>query len=115
MACSEPQVEGKVRFPIITLEVTVMQLMEKRSSRNYYVSLDDEHLESDVALCWGESCMLSVHQHVNGVRGDNPVNKDAAEINNMLNRMHGQSGPRADIDVFMMEKVRGFVERRPMQ
>ena len=112
---AEPHVERKVVFPVIALEVAVMQLMEIRGSRNAGVSLDDERLEPDVTLCRGERGVLRIHQHVDRVRGHDPVNQNATEVKNMLNRVHGQAGPRPDVDVLVMEIVPGLVERRPMQ
>ena len=115
MACAEPQVEGKVRFPVIALEVAVMQLMEIRGGRNSYFSHYDERLKSDVPLSRCERGMLCIHNHMDWMRWYDPVKQDTAEINNMLNRVHRQSGPRTDVDVFVMEEVRSFVERWPMQ
>ena len=59
--------------------------------------------------------MLCVHEHVNGMRGDNPVNQDATVVKDMLNGVHGQARPRADIDIFVMQIMPSLVERRPMQ
>ena len=54
--------------------------------------------------------MLCVHEHVNGMRGDNPVNQDAAAVKDMLNGVHGQARPRADIDIFVMQIMPSLVE-----
>ena len=67
MTGSEPMVERKVLFTIITFEVAVMQLMEKRTCRNLFGSLDLERFEPYVTLCRGERCMLCIHQHMDRV------------------------------------------------
>ena len=58
--------------------------------------------------------MLCIHEHVNGMRGDNPVNEDAAVVKDMLDGGHGQARPRADIDIFVMQIMPSLVEGRPM-
>ena len=58
--------------------------------------------------------MLCIHEHVNGMRGDNPVNEDAAVVKDMLNGVHGQAGPRANIDILVMQIMPRLVEWRPM-
>ena len=58
--------------------------------------------------------MLCIHEHVNGMRGDNPVNEDAAVVKDMLDGVHGQTRPRADIDIFVMQIMPSLVEGRPM-
>ena len=103
MAGTEPQVQGKIGFPVIALEIAVMQLMEIGGCRNTRSPLDLQLLKSDVTLCRCKGGMLGVHQHMDRVRGYDPVNQDAAEVKNMLERVHGQSGPGTDIDVFVME------------
>ncbi len=115
MIGAKPHVERQVIFPIVALEVAVMQLVEIRSSWNTSVSLDGKRLEPNVPLCWGERGVMCVHQHVDWVRGHNPVNQDATEVEDVLNRVHGQSGPWSDVDIFVMEVVPSFVEQPPMQ
>ena len=62
-----------------------------------------------------EHVVLGVHQHVDGMRGHDPVNKHTAEDNKVLYRMHGNSGPGPNIDVFVMEVMHPLKERRPVQ
>ena len=59
--------------------------------------------------------MLCIHQQVNGMRGDDPVNQQATVVKDMLNWVHGQARPRANIDIFVMQILPRLVERRPMQ
>ena len=54
--------------------------------------------------------MLCIHEYVNGMRGDNPVNEDAAVVKDMLDGGHGQARPRADIDIFVMQIMPSLVE-----
>ena len=43
------------------------------------------------------------------------MNQDAAEVEDVLDWVHGHSGPGTDVDVFVMEIVCCFVEWWPMQ
>ena len=114
MASPEPMVKWHVGFPVITLEIAVMQLMEIRGRRNLNVLFDDQFFEPDMTLCWRECSVLPVHQHMDRVRGHDPMDQDAAEVKNMLKRVHSHARPRTDVNVFMMKIVRGLVKRRPM-
>ena len=49
------------------------------------------------------------------MRGDDPVNQQATVVKDMLNWVHGQARPRANIDIFVMQIMPRLVERRPMQ
>ena len=31
-----------------------------------------------------------------------PMNQNTAEVDDVFNRVHGQSGPRSDVDIFVM-------------
>ena len=78
-------------FPVIALEVTVMQVVEiTAGTGDPEVSLEDQLLETEMLLRRGERVVLGVHQHVDGMRGHDPVNQHTAEDNQVLNGMHGQ-------------------------
>ena len=115
MIGTKPIVQRHSAFPVVTLEETVMQLMETITSRYPLLPLKNQPLEAYMPQCWREGVVLGVHQHVNGMRGHDPVNQDTAEDNQVLNRMHGDARPRPDIDVFVMEVVNSPIERRPVQ
>ena len=115
MIGTKPIIQRHSAFPVVTLKETVMQLMETITSRYPLLPLKNQPLEAYMPQCWREGVVLGVHQHVNGMRGHDPVNKDTAEDNQVLNRMHGNSGPRPDIDVFVMEVMHPLKERRPVQ
>ena len=92
-----------------------MQVMENVSCRYLEVSLEKQLLEPHMPQSRRERVVLGVHQHVDGMRGHDPVNKHTAEDNKVLYRMHGNSGPGPDIDVFVMEVMHQLKERRPVQ
>ncbi len=115
MIGTKPIIQRHSAFPVVTLKETVMQLMETIISRYPLLSLKNQPLEATMPQCWREGVVLGVHQHVNGMRGNDPVNQDTAEDNQVLNRMHGDARPRPDIDVFVMEVVNSPIERRPVQ
>ena len=115
MIGTKPIVQRHFAFPVVTLEETVMQLMETITSRYPLLPLKNQPLEAYMPQRWREGVVLGVHQHVNGMRGHDPVNQDTAEDNQVLNRMHGDARPRPDIDVFVMEVVNSPIERRPVK
>ena len=67
MVSTEPHIERQVIFPIVALEVAVMQLVKIRGCGNTSVSIDGEFLEPNVPLCRSECSMMCVHQHVDWV------------------------------------------------
>ena len=115
MTRAEPMVEGNVRFTVVALEVTMVQLMEIGTSRKLAILPDYHVLEPDVALGRSERRVLHVQDHVDRMGRHNPVDQDAAVVKNVLDRMHGQAGPRTDIDVLVVQIVAGLVEGRPVQ
>ncbi len=112
----EPMIQRHHGFPVVALEVAVMQMMEiTAGTGDPEVSLEDQLLEPEMPLRRGKRVVLGVHQHVDGMRGHDPVNQNTAEDNQVLNRMHGQTGPGPDVDVFVMEVVYPFEEGGPVQ
>ena len=101
----EPIIQMHIGFPLVALKVTVMQMMESVIDGNPQFPLENQLLEPGMSLSRRECIVLDVHQHVDGMRGHDPVNKHTAEDNKLLYRMHGNSGPGPDIDVFVMEVV----------
>ncbi len=107
----EPMIQRHHGFPVVALEVAVMQVMEiTAGTGNPEVSLEDQLLEAEMSLRRGERVVLGVHQHMDGMRGYDPVNQHTAEDNQVLNGMHGQTGPGPDVYVFVMEVVYPFEE-----
>jgi len=111
----EPIIQRHHGFPIVALKEAVMQMMEiTAGTTNPEVPLENQLLEPGMPVSRRERIVLGVHQHMDGMRGHNPVNQHTAEDNQVLNWMHGQTGPRPDIDVFVMEVVHPLEERRPV-
>ena len=88
MASAKPLVKRNVGFPIITLEVAMMQLMKKRGSNKFNVFFDDHFFEPGMTLCWCQGSVLRIKQHMDRVGRHYPMNQDAAEVKNMLNGVH---------------------------
>ncbi len=114
MVCTEPFVERKIDFAIVALEVSVVQLMEVGCRRDPPITLQQEFVEADMTLCGSEGSVLGVHQQVDGMRGHNPVDQYGAEVNDMLDRVHGQARPWSDVDVLVVKIVSRPVERWPV-
>ena len=86
----EPMIQRHHGFTVIALKVTVMQMVEiTAGTANPKVPLDNQLLEPGMPLGWRERVVLGIHQHVDGMRGHDPVNQNTAEDNQLLNRMHG--------------------------
>ena len=115
MARAEPEVERNVRFPVVALEVAMVQLVEVGAGRDFPLLSDHHVLEPHMALGRGEGRVLRIQDHVDGMGRHHPVDQDAAVVQDVLNRMHGQAGPRTDIDVLVVQVVAGLVEGRPVQ
>ena len=54
--------------------------------------------------------MQEVENGVHRVRGHDPVDQADREVEQVLDRMHGEAGPRTRIDVSMMQLVHRVVE-----
>ena len=110
----EPIIQMHIGFPLVALKVTVMQMMETVIDGNPQFPLENQLLEPGMSLSRRECIVLDVHQHVDGMRGQDPVNQHTAENNQVLNGMHVHTGPGPDIDVLVMEVVHPLEERRPV-
>jgi len=71
---TEPVIKGYIWFAIIALEVTMVELMEIRTTGSIDLVIDDYLFKPNVALGWRQRSMLCIQQQVNGMRGDDPVN-----------------------------------------
>ena len=111
---AEPIIQRHIGFPVVALKMTVMQMMETVIDGNPEVPLENQLLEPGMPLSRRERIVLGIHQHMDGMRGQDPVNQHTAENNQVLNGMHGHTGPGPDIDVFVMEVVHPLEERRPV-
>ncbi len=112
----EPMIQRHDGFSVIALEVTVMQMMKiTAGTANPEVSLEDQLLKAEMPMMRVDGVVMHVHQHVDGMRGHDPVNQHTAEENNVLNRMRGKSGPGPGVDVFVMDVVYPFEEGGPVQ
>ncbi len=75
----------------------------------------ERSFKTGVALSGCESGELSIIEEVNGVRGNNKVDKQAAEISDVFHRVHGHARPGCWIGVFMVKTVDGPEQRFPVQ
>ena len=89
MVRTEPVIKRYIRLSIIALEVAMVELMKIRTTGNIDFAINDYFFKTNVALGWRQRSMLCIHQQVNGMRGDDPVNQQATVVKDVLNWMHG--------------------------
>ena len=91
-----------------------MQLVKKRRRGHSITASHLNFIKPHMPLRRCKRRMLCIHQHVNRMGWHHPVNQNTAKIQQMLNRVHRQPRPRSNIDILVMQIVRGFVQRFPM-
>ena len=111
---AEPVIERKIIFSVIALKIAVMQLVKERRRGHSITPSHLDLIKPHMPLRRCKRCMLCIHQHVNRMGRHHPVNQNTAKIQQMLNRVHSQPGPRPNIDILVMQIVRGLVQRFPM-
>ena len=79
--------------------------MVKISQMNHFLTFDDEVGITGVRGHGGERGVVHVKQHVHRMGGNNEVNENIAEIENVFDGMHGETRPRSNVDVSMMRRV----------
>lgn len=88
---SEPFVERDVGAAVVALKIAMVQLVEVVAGAYADFTWEGQLFEPDVALGWGECGVLRVHQHVDRVGRQDPVEEDAAEVDDVFDGVHGQA------------------------
>lgn len=58
--------------------------------------------------------VFAVEEEMDGMGGDNEMDQGAAEIEKVLNGVHGQAGPGAGVGIFVVQVMGGFVKGTPV-
>ena len=115
MEAAEPLVQRHALVAVVALEVAVVQVVEIAAVAEGLVVLDYELREAGVAGGGAQPGVHEVEYCVDGVRRDHPVHEHAGEVDQVLDRVHGQPRPGADVDVAVVQVVRDLVERLPVR
>ena len=95
--------------------IAVMQLVVERPQVQYRYSLERDALEARMRGGGSEGVPLIVKEDVDRVRREHDVDENATEIDDVLDGVHGQTGPGSGVVVPVVHGVGDLVERRPMQ
>ncbi|EEF25311.1 conserved hypothetical protein, partial [Ricinus communis] len=110
----EPLVERDDAIGVIALEILVMEIVVVAVGIDGALLADDDLVEAGMARCRGKACMRQVEDRMDRIGRHDPVDQHTGEIEKVLDRVHGKTGPRAGIDVVMMQLVDRMIQRRPV-
>ena len=99
---------------VVVLEVFVMEVVGIAVRCDRRLLADDDPLEPGMAVRRRQPGMKQLEQCVDRMRGHDPVDEHAGEIEQMLDRVHRDARPGARVDVVVMQLVHRAIERRPM-
>ena len=92
-----------------------MQLVVKRPQDENRSTPERHGFKSGMSRCRSQGIPLHVEEYVHRMRSQHHVDQDAAEIDDVLDRVHGKSGPGANVVVSVMQRMGDFVKRLPVQ
>jgi hypothetical protein len=92
-----------------------MHLVVEHAQMQPFFVLDENTLKPGVC-CDSRQCVhLQMEDHVNGMTGDDPMDRNGPKIHCVLNRVHRQARPRTDVCIPMVKGVCGAVKPRNVQ
>merc|ERR1719231_567841 len=91
----------------------MMEVVEVRAGRD--LALHNRALEPVMATRWGQRSMLRVEEEVDRMTRNEHVRDDHRKVEQVFNRMHRKSRPRAWVGVLVVEVVDALVERLPVR
>ncbi len=115
MECAKPPVPRHFLIAIITFVIAVVQLMIERAEREPSLVPDQQVLIARVGHGGTGALINDVEYQVDRVRGNNAMDGQRGQVEEVLHRVHGQTGPGTNIDVSVMQAVDVFVHERQMQ
>ena len=114
MKGSEPFVPGHIVCSVVAIKEPVMQLMEKVSQLDNSLASQEKRLIATVCDDRSQHRELKMIDHMQGAGGNDDMDQRRSHIKQMLQRVHRRPGPGARINVSMVHRVDGLVERLPM-
>ena len=90
----------------IARHVAVMQIVEVRTGLQF--PIEQGTFESMMPIRRSQGCQLRIEEEMDRMRRNNKVNRHNTEVEEMLDRMHGQPRPCAWMGIHMMHGVDGL-------
>ena len=103
MKASEPLVQRHRLVTVVDSEIAVVQVVEIVVSHEAPFLFRHQLVESRMPERRAHCCMHEVVYRMNWMRGNDPVKQDTREIEQMLDRVHGQPRPRTNVDVLVVQ------------
>ena len=107
--------QGMNELPVVAVVVPVVELVVERTQDEYRPAPEGDGLEPRMRRGRTQCVPLHVEQDVDGMRHDQGMNQDAAQVDHVLDGVHGQAGPGSEVVVAVVHRVGHAVERLPVQ
>ena len=112
---TEPFVERCQAAAVITFEILVMQIVKIAASGKIYSFADIHLFKPTVPGRRVERREMDLIECVHRMQCDEPLHGNGREIKNVLQRMHGKSGPGPYLNVVMVQRMYVFVKKFRVQ
>lgn len=87
---AEPFVEWNNTIGVVTIEQFVVQVMGVGASFMQVLCADFDFVKAAVSLSGRQGRMGEIEKHDDWMTWNNPMNRNATEIEKMFNRMHAE-------------------------
>lgn len=92
-----------------------MQLVKEHAHFGLFFVPHDKVFEPRMRKYRVHGLKVAVKHHVHWMRWHNEMDRKVGVEQQVFNRMHRDARPRTNIDIAVVQRVRKFIERRPMQ
>jgi len=115
MKRTEEFIERGQAATVIAFKIFMMQVVKIITAVQAELVADYEFLKSTMTKCWIKSGKVNLVEGIDRVQCQQPLYYSGREIKNLLHWMHGKAGPWAYLNVAMMDRMDGPVERLYVQ
>ena len=115
MKCSKPTVPRHFLITIVALVIAMMQLVIERSQRQSAFVPDKQIFVASMGHRRPRSKIDHMEIHKDRVAGEHAMDQKRGQVEQMLSRMHGEPGPRPDIDIAVVQRMDMLIDERHMQ
>ncbi len=91
MQAAKPFVQRHIAFPEIDVVIAVMQIVHVAIVLHGLFIAEHDFVKAGMAYCRPQASLKGVEHHVQWVTGYNDMDQHAAEIKEMLYRVHGHA------------------------
>ena len=105
MKGAEPTVPRHLKCSIVAFKIAVVQLVKEIPHRNNFFVFGHNSLKATMGCNSLQRFDLHMKKKMDRVRKQNPMNHAGAEVQKMLNWVHGHARPRANVDISMMQAM----------